>query len=531
MNSLHQQNRPFLTLVGLMFGVLLSALDGTIVGTAMPKIIGELKGLEHYSLPFTAYMLCATLSIPIFGKLSDVIGRKAIYLAGIALFAASSMLCGASQTFYQLIFFRGIQGIAGGILVSNAFAIVGMTFSPQERGKYIGMVASMFGLASIVGPAAGGLITDVLSWRWIFYINLPLGLAAVILIWSGMEGSGARGEGKKLDVAGTVLFILAFTPLLIVMITGGRDYPWISWQIICLSLFFFVAATAFILIESGKDDPVIPIHFFKNRVFLFSMLGTFLSNVVFFGAILFLPLYMQQVMKNNALLSGFTLTPMMIAFTLASIVAGRVIYRTGKCKTVYVGGFIVAAAGALLLTFVDPRSDNVYIMLSMIVLGIGLGIDTPLFNIMVQNEYHPRDYGTITATVQLFRNIGATFGSAVYGSIMINGLHGGLARINWGGAPKILVDALSNTSTLMNSGALAEIQNKVPPAFRGFFDEIFSQILTVLSGSIGAVFLAMLGFALLALLISLFQKEVDVKTGANAGNQWAHTAERGLKVN
>ncbi len=531
MNGFNSKKRPLLTLAGLMFGVLLSALDSTIVGTAMPKIIGELEGLEHYSLPFTAYMLCATLSIPIFGKLSDVMGRKVIYLTGIVLFVSSSMLCGASRAFSQLIIFRGIQGIAGGILVSNAFAIVGMTFPPQERGKYIGMVASMFGLASIVGPAAGGFITDALNWRWIFYINFPVGLAAAVFIWTGMESSGARHEGKKLDIAGIALFILAFTPLLIVMITGGRDYRWISWQIVCLSLFFLIAAAAFILVERRKDDPIIPLHFFKNRIFLFSMLGTFLSNVVFFGAILFLPLYMQQVMKNNATLSGFTLTPMMIAFTLASIAAGRIIYVTGKCKAVYVGGFIIAAAGALLLTFVDPRSGNVYIMLSMIVLGIGLGIDTPLFNIMVQNEYHPGDYGTITATVQLFRNIGATFGSAVYGNIMINGLHGGLAKINWGRSPGVLVNSLSNASTLMNGNALAEVKSKVPPEFRDFFEQIFSQVLTVLSGSIKTVFLVMLGFALLALLISLFQKEVDVKTGMNMANQRTKTAEIGRNMN
>ena len=518
MNSVISRGKSALTLAGLMLGVLLSALDSTIVGTAMPHIIRELNGLEHYSLPFTAYMLCASLAIPIFGKLSDLLGRKQIYLAGIIIFTAGSLLCGLAGSLPALVAFRGLQGLGGGILVANAFAITGVISAPEKRGRNISIIASMFGLASIIGPALGGAITDLASWRWIFYINLPVGIAALILIARGLPREAARPGRTKIDVTGIILLVLTLAPLILALSMGGKEWAWDSPLSIGAFALFAAALAVFIRVESGKEHPIVPVRFFGNRVFLFSIIGAFLSYIVFFGAIIYIPLYLQRVLGHNATLSGFTLTPTMLSFTVASIVSGQIVSRTGRYKAIYVGGFVTALAGAVMLLFLTPAANNLYVIAAMVVLGLGLGAATPIFNIAVQGVFPPRHYGVVTSAIQLFRNIGAALGGSLFGIMMTTGFAAGLNRVDWGNAPPFVIDLLKNPRTLMNAGAVDEIRSHLPAAAQSLFDHLLPQLRGALADAILAVFGLCVAVAALALLAAFFLKEAPPRQSGPAAN-------------
>lgn len=504
------RNRVMLILSGIMMGVLMSSLDTTIVGTAMPKIIQDLKGMEHYSWPFTAYMLLSTLSVPIFGKLADIFGRKLIYQIGIFTFLAASILCGLSQNMIQLILFRGLQGIGGGILVSNAFAIVGEIFPPRERGKYTGLVASMFGLSSLLGPSVGGLITDALNWRWVFYVNVPIALIALSIVGFALPGAIEHKEKRSVDFAGIGALIAAFAPMLLAFSWAGKTFPWLSPQILGMLIFSLVMLVFFAMVEKGAKEPIIPLSLFKKRVFNVSVAAAFLSNAAMFGAIIFIPLYVQGVKGYSPAASGLITTPMMLTFTVFSILAGQLISKTGKYKTLSIAGFLVAILGMGLLAFLGVGSPNWFLMLGMVTLGAGLGINMPIYNLTVQSAFPVRQVGMTTAAVQFFRNIGGTIGSAVLGSVLMSSMGRGIQTIRWGDAPDLLVRQLNQPQLLSNPSALTQIRANLPQAVLPFFDRLLEQVRVILLGGLREVFILGILLIVLALLPIVFHREIPL---------------------
>jgi EmrB/QacA subfamily drug resistance transporter len=504
-------------MIGVMTGVLLSALDSTIVGTAMPRIIGELQGMDRYSWPFTAYMLFSTSAAIIFGKLADIYGRKIIFLSGLLIFISASVLCGLSANMTMLIVFRGMQGLGGGILISNAFAIAGELFQGKERGKAMGFIGSMFGLASILGPALGGFITDHLGWRWIFYVNIPVGIISISLIALNLSGKMEEKIKHRIDAGGIVCFIMCIIPLLLALSWGGREKAWNSSLILGLFGISLISLIAFIRVESAAAEPILPLRLFRNRVFNLTMTGAFFSNMVFYGAILFLPLYLQEVQKMSASLSGFLLTPMMIAFTAASVMSGQIASRIGKTKSVSVAGFLLALIGCGMLSLLSQDTAKTYSLSAMIILGVGLGITTPIFNLNAQSVFPVNMIGLLTGTVQFFRSVGGTLGIAMFGSLLMQYIKNGIPKLDWGLTPASVRTLLSDPKILMNTSALEGIKTKVPEAYRGFMEGIFHQLEGLLSSGIAYIFLAALIAAVLAMVSGLFQKECYLKGRAPVG--------------
>ncbi len=430
------------TILGaLLLVLLLSALDQTIVSTAMPRIIEQLQGLEYYAWVGTAYLLTSTVSVPIYGKLSDLYGRKPILVVGIVLFLIGSVLCGLSGEFgdlpvlgngmTQLIFFRALQGLGGGALFMSTFVIIADLFPPRERGKAMGIFGAAFGLASIVGPAIGGFFTDhgtvtllgheISGWRWIFYVNLPLGLISlgVVLAKMPLLHHGATG---KIDFPGAALVILTFVPLLLALSFGGTKYAWDSNQIITLFSVAAVAFVAFLIVEIRTANPIVPMTLFRNKVMATCSSSGFMIGMAFFGIVMFMPLYMQVVQGVTATNSGFAMLPMMGGLIFGAITSGRLVTRVGKYKPFIVGGITCLLVGVILLTQVGPDTTILDLDWRLALVGLGLGPTQSLFNMAVQNSVSPRETGVATSTMQFCRQIGSTVGVAIFGTLLTNQL-------------------------------------------------------------------------------------------------------------
>jgi EmrB/QacA subfamily drug resistance transporter len=429
LEGLHQLQGKQLAvaITGVLLGMLLAALDGTIVGTAMPRIIADLGGLEHYAWVATAYLLGSTAAVPIFGKLSDLYGRKWFYVNGLLLFMFASALCGLSQSMQQLIAFRGLQGVAGGILAANAFAIIGDIFPPAERGKWQGVMGAVFGVASIVGPALGGWLTDGPGWRWVFYVNLPVGLIAVAVLVVGLPAIRPREPGP-IDWLGSVTIVGATVPLLLAFSWAGAEYAWNSPLIVGLLLLAGVMTAAFLLAERRAAEPIIALRLFRDRTFTVSVISMFLVGAGMVGAIMYVPLFVQGVIGASATESGTVMTPMMIALVGASTLGGQVISRVGRYKWASLSGLALMTAGLWLQTRLGVDATRRDVVTNLIVLGLGIGLAMPTFTLAVQNAFPPRDIGAVTAAVQFFRSIGSTIGVALMGTLLTTRLMSGLGN-------------------------------------------------------------------------------------------------------
>jgi len=418
-----------LIMAGGMTALFLAALDQTIVATALPKIVADLKGLSHLSWTFTAYMLASTVAVPVAGKLSDLIGRRIVYMFAAIFFVGASVLAAMSQDMIQLIIFRGLQGIGGGALMVNSFALVGDLFPPSERGRWQGLMGAMFGLASIAGPLLGGIITDHWSWRWIFYVNVPVGAVAAGIVWFAFPRHLGSGRHPTIDYLGAVLLAAFLVPLLLALVWGGGEYAWTSTTILGLLAASLLGLIVFLAVEMRAKEPVVPLSMFKNRTFLVAVAVTFLSSIGMFGTILYIPVFGQAVVGISATNSGFVLTPMMLGMVLASAISGQIIARTGRYRLLAFLGMTIATIGLIMFKQLSVDTTALRLTADMFVTGAGIGITMPIFLVAVQNAFDHSKLGVVTASIPMFRSIGATVGGALFGGMMNQRLAAGLGDL------------------------------------------------------------------------------------------------------
>jgi EmrB/QacA subfamily drug resistance transporter len=423
------------TMAGLLLSVLLASLDQTIVGTAEPRIIASLSGFDRYPWVATAYLLTSTIAVPIFAKLSDMYGRKWFFLGGAGAFVLTSALCGASgklpfppiDGMNQLILFRAIQGIGGGMMMGLAFTIIGDVFSPAERGKYQGFFAATYGLSSIFGPTLGGWLTDQVSWRATFYVNLPVGVIAIAAIYRYFPYWHPHGVRRIIDWGGVFSLIFCMVPLLLAL-TWVTDYGWQSARVELLLALAAAMLAAFLWAESKAAEPLIPLSLFRNRVISLSSIAVFLLGMGMFGVIIYLPLFMQGVLGVSATKSGNLLTPLLLGSVAGSITTGQMNLRMRTYKPSAVAGSVLIAAGMILFARMDASTEPRQVLLAMIVAGYGMGLLMPVYTVAVQNVAPPHQMGAATASTTFFRSIGSTAGVAIFGSLLLTNYHRDFAK-------------------------------------------------------------------------------------------------------
>jgi EmrB/QacA subfamily drug resistance transporter len=483
-------HREILTVFsGLMAGMLLAALDQTIVSTALPTIVGELGGLDHLSWVVTAYLLTTTVSTPLYGKLSDLYGRKLMFQAAIVIFLAGSVLCGLAQNLGQLIAFRGIQGIGGGGLMAMAFAIIGDVVSPRERGRYTGYLGAVFAVASVAGPLLGGFFVDNLSWRWVFYVNVPVGIAALIVTSSVLQLPFTRRD-HRIDFEGAALLVIGVSALLLALVWGGNEYEWGSTTILGLLAASAVLLAVFVVWEGRADEPILPLRLFRGRVFTIGVLLSFVVGASMFGAIVFLPLFLQAVTGASATNSGLLLLPLMAGLMTTSVGSGRVIARTGHYRRWPMAGMLTSAAGMTLLSTMDAETSRLESSLYMVVLGLGIGMVMQVLVLAMQNASEPQDMGVVTSSANFFRSLGGSMGISVFGAIFASLLADKLGAFL---PPGALDGAGFNPDSLSAS----------PEQLQALPADLLAPVIRALSESITAVFAYSVPVLIIGFLLSL----------------------------
>jgi EmrB/QacA subfamily drug resistance transporter len=522
--------RKLAILSGVLLAMLLGALDATIVGPAMPTIVRELGGMALLSWVFTIYSLTSTITIPIVGKLSDLYGRKWFYLGGITLFLTGSALSGAAgepwlnsiftsltgapQQMFQLILFRGIQGIGGGAMMANGMAIIGDLFEARERARYQGLMGAVFGLASVLGPPLGGWLTDTFSWRWIFYINIPIGIVALVVLATTMPRP-EPGQQHRVDWWGAAALTTGLVPLLLALNWGGSVYAWNSPTILGLLAFAALALVAFVFRELRASEPILDMTLFTDRSFSASMTVLFLSGVGMFGAIMFLPTFMQVVQGRSASSSGSLLMPMLLAMIGSSIATGQLISRTGRYKVFGLLGMGAAAVGMFLLSQLAPDTSNLMLATEMVLLGLGIGATMPLFTISLQSQF-PARMGEVTGAMQFFRSIGGTVGVALLGGVMNATFARELGLLltdqsaRFGMALPTLAKLAEEPGQLLNSGAMAALSASLPAAARPLLEPFFADVRLALTTGIAEAFLWGSLMMALAFVAMWFVREIPL---------------------
>jgi EmrB/QacA subfamily drug resistance transporter len=496
------RGRIILATAGTMLALLLAALDQTIVGTAIPRIVAELHGLDRLAWVTTAYLVTSTTMTPIAGKLGDLFGRKPFLLAGMVGFVAASALCGLSQDMTQLIFFRGIQGVFGGVLFATVFTVIGDLFPPEQRGRLAGLFGAVFGLSSIIGPTTGGFITDHWSWRWVFEVNIPVGVIAVLVVLAGLPYVRSRASWRDIDFWGAFTLAAGIVPLLIAL-SITRDHAWTSPQVSGLLAIAAAMLAAFVFVEARTEHPIVPLHLFKNSVFSVSMVVGFITAFGMFGSILFTPLVFQGVLGISATNSGALITPMMFGLLGASTATGFLMRRVKYYRFLGTVGVAIVIFGMWLLSGITPSVPQWHVVVDLVVVGLGIGVTFPLYLTAVQTAL-PRKYlGVASSQIQFWRNLGGTVGSAVLGAVLSNRLPDYLtARLSAVGIPP---QALKNIPNSGNANAILDptLLAKLPPA-------IITAIRAALADALHDIYIFAAAIVVLGLVATVFMKEVPL---------------------
>jgi EmrB/QacA subfamily drug resistance transporter len=490
-------------LSGLMLGMLLDALDQTIVATALPTIVGDLGGLNHLSWVVTAYLLTSTAVTPLWGKLSDLYGRRGTFQAAIAIFLVGSMLSGLSQNIGELIAFRAVQGLGGGGLIALAMATIGDVVAPRERGRYQGYFGAVFALASVCGPLLGGFFTDQFTWRWIFYINLPFGIAALVVTSVVLRIPFRRLE-RRIDYLGSVLLVGAVTWVVLATTWGGTTYPWGSVQIIGLAAAAVLFLALFVAWETRAAEPILPLRLFHSPTFVVGVAVTFLLGLALFGAVIYLPEYFQVVQGASAIRSGLQLIPLTLGIVIASVGSGQVISRTGRYKAFPIVGAALLAVGFWLLTHIQVHTSLVVLSLWTVVVGLGIGGIMQVVVLAIQNTFDQRDLGTATSATVFFRTLGGSFGTALFGAVLVNRLQLNLS---------VLLPSGRSSGAPVDVGSL----QGAPQQLRALPGPVVDALLEAFARSYQVVYRWAIPFAIATFLLALTLPEAPLRTSAHVG--------------
>jgi len=507
----------------VLLTVFLSALDQTVVGTALPRIVTDLSGNELYVWVVTIYLLTATVTGPIYGKLSDQFGRRPMMMIGVSLFLVGSLLCALSQEMWQLIVFRGIQGAGAGAIFPIALAVIGDLFSPRERGKYQGLFGAVFALASILGPALGGILTDTISWHWIFLINLPLGILALGVLWKLLPSVSHPEIVRKVDYLGAAVFTAALIPFLLGL-TNAQSGDWTDPQVGGFILIGLALGAAFIWVESRAIEPILPLELFRNRTVAASIVATFLITFGFFGGVIFLPRWFQFVLGSSATESGYQMLPLMLGVMISSIISGQAVARTGRYKWLAVGAMAMAAFGMYLMTNLRADTPVATVWLWMFIAGVGIGPSFSIFTIVVQNAVGRHLLGAVSSALTFFRQVGGSVGLAMAGAIFGSSLNAELPRqLTSEGVPQSLVDAfagsagsvdgeLTGVGIDLGQQILARVPEAARPAVEPFLDQITEALHQAFSIAIAnALWLGLIGAVSATIIVALLVPELTLR--------------------
>ena len=514
------RRQVMLTMAAVMLAMFLSSMDQTIVGTAMPRIIADLGGFAHYTWVTTAYLVTSTAALPIVGKLTDIYGRKWIYTAGIVVFLLGSALSGLSQNMTQLIFFRAFQGVGAGVMMANALIVIGDLFSPVERGKYMGIILSVFGISAVVGPLLGGFITDQLSWRWVFYVNIPIGIVAVVFFICFFPKIRPAVVERKLDYMGVATLVLSVVPLLLALSWGGSEYPWASVQVIGTMVFAAIMAVLFVKAESRSAEPFIPLGLFRDPIVSISMIALFFVGFAMISAITFIPLFFQGVLGSSATNSGAFLTPMMLGLVVGSVISGQAMSRMGGHYRIQgLVGLALMSLGVALLSQMSVNTTHGQAVFDIVLMGFGLGITLPIFTIAVQNAVPYQIMGVATSSAQFFRAIGGTLGLAILGSVMTSHFASDLnhvvsSDVKQALAPGQLSAIAHNPQALVSPEVQAQLYaqfNQTGSQGAGLLQQLMDALKHALCSALSEVFLIVLVAVGIAWLTVIFLKEIPLR--------------------
>ncbi len=508
----------------ILFATLLAlfmfALDQTVVGVALPQIISDLEGNDLYTWSITIYLLTSTISGPIYGKLSDLFGRRPIFIWALSLFIVASVLAGLSQVMWQFILFRGLQGLAGGAVFPLAFAVLADLYTPAERGKYAGYFGAVFGLSSILGPAIGGILTDNLSWHWIFFINVPIGLVSLFVVWRLLPAIKHPEAGRNIDYIGAALFTAAIAPFL-VGLTNRQTADWTDPWVGGLILVGLVFGVIFVWWESRAASPIIPLHLFRNRTFTISVTAMFLAAFGFFSAVVFLPRWFQTVAGTSATESGYNLLPLLGALIISATLSGQIVARTHRYKLLIFGSLVTLAVGLFLLTNLHANTDRVVLWIWMAVAGLGIGPSFAVFALIVQNSVSMQEVGVASSSLTFFQQIGGTVGLTIAGTIFASRLTEEIPiQLAAQGVPAQVIAGFEQNQGSFDLTGVGNLGQRIlegtPEQFRQFVEPFINQILAAIyeafSLAVASMMWVGIGGAVIAAIAVLFLKEVPMRT-------------------
>ncbi|OHR73812.1 MFS transporter [Bacillus sp. HMSC76G11] len=517
----HLSHKEKITImIAIIAAMFFAAVNQTIVGNALPKIISDLGGLDYYSWVFTIYMLTSAITTILVGKLSDIYGRKPFIIIGILIFSVGAFLAGTSMDIVQLIVYRGIQGFGAGMIMSTAFTAVGDLFAPRERGKWQGAMSAVFGISSVFGPTLGGYIVDNLEWKWVFWVFLPLGIVALVLIWK-LFPSTVKKAGEKVDYLGSVFLSAAITTALLAFSWAGTKYDWDSAQILSLFGATALSLIIFVFVERKAVSPILPLDLFKNSIFTISNIIGFVIGVSMFGGVMYVPYFIQGVLGYSATHSSFLTMSMTLGLVFASALGGQIISKMGKYKLQAIIGLCISAAGLYLLSTMSVETSQYLLVFYLTLVGFGIGIGMTVFTLTVQNAVDQKLLGVATASSQLFRSVGGTVGVAIMGTLLNSRMKDKMASMSQTGdtnqmaaSPELAgkLESLQNPQLLLDHEKLDGLKNTLPKEAIPFFENVILKLQDSLSYALSGVFIFVTITMALAILLTFFIKEIPLRS-------------------